>query len=330
MEQNYSSCYFSRHARYKQLAQSIKQTLVFLLDREQIKYLGVDTRVKTFTSFLEKIKRKNYSNPFQDMEDLCGIRIICYYQSDLERISELLSETFSLHTREEKDHYSDHNRFGYRSNHFIIQLKPEWIDIPIYSELNNLKAEVQVRTLLMHTWAEIEHQLGYKGIHEMPEGLQRKFSRISAKLEEADEQFDELRQELSENIRSMLSEAIGIGDATPEILTLDALQSFLSPHIPNQISPKTEKTLGELLSLKIELKDMVTLYGKFKTVFQNIDQQIQEHPGVIAPAYQSEIAKVMIDFMMKRYEHEQEDKPLLIQEHTTEPQKRKVVPIRED
>jgi hypothetical protein len=62
--------------------------------------------------------------------------------------------------------------------------------------LKDLKAEIQIRSILQHAWAEIEHDLGYKSKYSIPFNLRRRFSRLSGLLELADEEFNNLRAEL--------------------------------------------------------------------------------------------------------------------------------------
>ncbi|MDZ7820160.1 MAG: hypothetical protein U5K55_16870 [Aliarcobacter sp.] len=52
---------------------------------------------------------------------------------------------------------------------------------------------MQVRTVLMHTWAAIEHKLGYKNDQQLPKNLKRKLYLMSAQLENADMQFQEIK-----------------------------------------------------------------------------------------------------------------------------------------
>lgn len=57
------------------------------------------------------------------------------------------------------------------------------------------KFEVQVRSILQHAWAEIEHDLGYKN-DNVPKNVLRDFSRISSLLEMADMEFIRVRENL--------------------------------------------------------------------------------------------------------------------------------------
>ena len=57
-------------------------------------------------------------------------------------------------------------------------------------------AEVQIRSVLQHAWAEIEHDLGYKAGSAIRRDAIRQFSRIAGLLEVADEGFVALRERL--------------------------------------------------------------------------------------------------------------------------------------
>ena len=54
-----------------------------------------------------------------------------------------------------------------------------------------MKIEIQVRTILKHAWAEIEHDLGYKAIGDIPVSVRRSFSRLT------DEEFVRIKETLN-------------------------------------------------------------------------------------------------------------------------------------
>ena len=151
--------YFELLKSYEKLAGNIEVALKVLLEEAGIGYLAINCRIKSFDSFLKKIDRKHYDNPFVQIEDICGIRVICYYRSDMEKICEVISREFEVLEGEDKEELLDDNQFGYRSFHYIVKIREDWLAAPNYKGLGNLKAEIQVRTNLMHTWAEIEHKL---------------------------------------------------------------------------------------------------------------------------------------------------------------------------
>lgn len=91
------------------------------------------------------------------------------------------------------------DKFGYRSHHFVVTLRHEWLNVPNYRGLEGIKAEIQVRTILMHAWADISHKLSYKKKEHIPELFQRNLFQLSALFEIADDRFEMLRAE-RENI----------------------------------------------------------------------------------------------------------------------------------
>jgi len=182
--------------QYENLGQNISQALELLLKEKDISCLSISYRIKESDSFFEKLKRKRYKDPFEEIEDICGVRVICYYQSDVEKITEIIKKEFDVIENDNKVENLEYDQFGYRSSHFIIKIKKEWLSTPNYRGLENLKTELQIRTVLMHAWAEIEHKLAYKSKLQIPKEFQRKLARISAKLEESDEQFEDIKNQI--------------------------------------------------------------------------------------------------------------------------------------
>lgn len=191
---DYTQQFLEKEKLYESLGRNIVESIKILLTTSKIPILSIYYRVKSIESFLEKIDRKAYADPIEDIEDICGIRIICYYQKDIEKITDIIKTEFSIHESETKEDRLEQNQFGYRSHHLIACINKQWEITPNFRGLGDLKCELQIRTVLMHAWAEIEHSLSYKSEVQVPEKFRRKLSRISAKLEEADEQFEELKK----------------------------------------------------------------------------------------------------------------------------------------
>lgn len=162
MDLNEASQNFSRlESKYDKLGSNLVPAIELFLKENNIGFLSINYRLKDKTSFLEKIERKNYERPFEQIEDICGIRIICYYQSDVNMISDIIRKELDVLESQDKEDLLNSDQFGYRSTHFIVKIKSNWLEAPNYRGLENLKAEIQVRTILMHAWAEIEHKLAY-------------------------------------------------------------------------------------------------------------------------------------------------------------------------
>jgi putative GTP pyrophosphokinase len=92
----------------------------------------------------------------------------------------------------------DPDRFGYLSLHYVVRLGEGRLSLPEYKEFGEVRFEIQIRSILQHAWAEIEHDLGYKSEHAVPAQLRRRFSRLAGLLELADEEFAAIRHSLTE------------------------------------------------------------------------------------------------------------------------------------
>jgi hypothetical protein len=92
----------------------------------------------------------------------------------------------------------DPDRFGYLSLHYVVSLNEGRLALPEYRNFDNVKFEIQIRSILQHAWAEIEHDLGYRTENAIPAQLRRRFSRLAGLLELADEEFTQIRRTLAE------------------------------------------------------------------------------------------------------------------------------------
>ncbi|MDY8047089.1 GTP pyrophosphokinase family protein [Paenibacillus polymyxa] len=248
---------------YQRLSINITESLKFLLNENNIPYLDVYSRVKEFDSFFDKIDRKQYKKPFDQIEDICGLRIVCYYPSDVLLIKKIIADEFEILNSEDKLDSLGTDKFGYRSYHFVVKLKNEWLNVPNYRGLENYKAEIQVRTILMHAWADISHKLSYKKQEHVPELFLRNLFQLSALFEIADDRFEMLRAERENYRNNMIHEGNFNFD---QELNLDSLQAFLDFYFPDRVK-RTEDTislLDELIEHNISLKDLNESYTRVK------------------------------------------------------------------
>lgn len=246
-----------QRSKYNRLGENIKDALIQFLQNEHIDFSGVEYRIKTFKSFSKKIERKNYENPLDDITDICGIRIINYYPSDLDKITTIVNNEFDVIESLNKQNEMDDDRFGYRSYHYVATIKKGWLAAPNYRGLDGLKFEIQARTILMHGWAAISHKLAYKNESDVPKQFRRDLFRLSALIELADEQFERLRNERSEYSGSFLGTgASGLQEFIPkDDLNTDSLQALLDYYFPDRKSGHVSSLLGELNDLDMNLVD---------------------------------------------------------------------------
>lgn len=178
--------------KYDLLGNKLKSILSEILEKSKVH--AITYRVKELDSLITKIVDKDKYNDLAEITDICGIRVITNLESDIEHVEKILRQNFQI----DEDNSCDHrkrpaNDFGYLSLHLVLSLGQNRENLAENSQLKGLKAEVQVRSILQHAWAEIEHDLGYKSKEDIPEDLKRGSNRLSAILEAADLEFVRLK-----------------------------------------------------------------------------------------------------------------------------------------
>jgi putative GTP pyrophosphokinase len=247
--------------RLERLGANLRDALSQLLAEAGVDTLTITYRVKALHSLRDKAARKKYNDPLSEAPDLCGVRVIAFYPTDLIQIEHIILSEFQVDEAVDKSDELGSNRFGYRSNHYIIKLKQEWTGAPNYRGLNEMRAEIQVRTNLMHAWANLSHALSYKSPEQVPEEFQRRIYQLSALFELADQEFDRLRKEKLDYQRAVRKaadspthEPFAIGQP----LNVDSLQAFLDVHAPDRSrsASDTEYLLSEMQEVGATLADL--------------------------------------------------------------------------
>lgn len=178
--------------------ENCKRVLKELLDDSKIAIHDIHSRVKTLESFSRKIdsKLEKYTDIHQ-ITDVFGIRVITFLDSDVDKVAEIIKKEFHVDEENTVDKRAlKADQFGYRSLHFIVSLSPDRLKLSENIKYKDIKIEIQIRSILQHAWAEIEHDLGYKREIAIPEEFKRSFNRLSALLETADIEFDRLKRDL--------------------------------------------------------------------------------------------------------------------------------------
>lgn len=194
--------------QYQRLTGVVAPLIESILKNEAVEFLNVTYRTKTAEAIREKIVRKGYDDIVEQMTDVSGVRIITFLDSQVRKISDLIRETFEIDKKNSLDRGQilGDDRVGYRSIHFVCSLGPKRRDIMEYKDIDSLKFEIQVRTVLQHAWAELTHDRSYKFGGTLPSDIQRKLNLYSGMLEIADTAFDEIANSIDEYRRKLQTE----------------------------------------------------------------------------------------------------------------------------
>lgn len=192
----------------------------------------VVARHKAPLSLLDKLRRKEYADPAAQVRDLIGVRVITYYPDDSERAAMILRESLDVDEAESFDKLDElePTEFGYRSIHLVGRLTAEHQTLD-HQALSGKWFEVQVRSLLQHAWAEVEHELVYKSGTEFSRPVKRQFGALAGTLEVLDSRFQTLRSARDHMVNAQL-ERYGDnedGSASLDGARLIALLEYLLP-----------------------------------------------------------------------------------------------------
>lgn len=241
--------YASEAPRYELFGSKVERLLLDLLAASDLQVMSAVHRVKTLTSTLSKSDRLDGTvNRVGDVHDVLGVRIITYFSDHVDKVAELIEAEFAPDPELTRDRRSaiDADRFGYLSVHYVVTLGSSRIQLPEWAMYSDLRFEIQIRSVLQHAWAEIEHDLGYKSTAgSIPVVFRRRFSRLAGLLEIADQEFVSLRTDLA-NFEASVGEAVTAGqNAQLDQVSLSAY--IRSDRRVRQIDEKISAGHGSLL-----------------------------------------------------------------------------------
>jgi putative GTP pyrophosphokinase len=137
----------------------LNEDFSFLHERNPID--TIKTRIKNFASIRKKLRQRrlplNFSSIEKNIHDIAGIRVICPFIDDIYLLADCLLRQDDITLVEKKDYIASPKENGYRSLHLIIE-----IPIFLHNEKRPVKVEIQLRTIAMEWWANLEHRLRYK------------------------------------------------------------------------------------------------------------------------------------------------------------------------
>ena len=214
---------------YEQMAAVIPERLNEFFVEAGIVVAAMEHRVKDEKSLKGKLQRKgNKYSSIHDVTDVVGIRVITFYTDDVDKVASVLERLFEIDWENSIDKRKVHeiDSFGYLSLHYICRIPESAYTDPEHPELNQIRFEVQMRTILQHAWANMNHDTGYKSGVEIPLVYQRNLNRLAGMLELVDDEFSRIRMELSD-YRRQVQKLVASGNLNEVRLDGDSFRSYL-------------------------------------------------------------------------------------------------------
>lgn len=157
-------------ALYSAFAEAVAGILNAAIAQDSSLHLQqVKSRAKDPVSLKGKLADRGLSDTEaleEDIKDLAGCRVIFYTNSDVTRFSQsgILRDNFEFddvrihHPRLDSSQAIEQ----FRGDNFTVRLKPERAALPEYARFAGLRCEIQVQTILNHSWSEMAHDTIYK------------------------------------------------------------------------------------------------------------------------------------------------------------------------
>jgi putative GTP pyrophosphokinase len=210
----------------------------------------VTGRVKEISSILEKANK--FSIPLDriefEMEDIAGIRIMCQFVDDIDKVVNLIRERRDMQIVYEKDYVTNVKGSGYRSYHMIIKYPVNLSDGQV-----EILAEFQIRTLAMNFWATVEHSLNYKYKHDIPDNIREKLKNAADAAFQLDEQMLEIKDEIKDAQKLFEVKSNLVSDIMNNILMISSLGKLMdATRYREQLNKLIEE--GEVFELSSLLK----------------------------------------------------------------------------
>lgn len=154
----------------------------------------IQKRIKSKESIQEKLNHRGleaeYLTAKENLLDIAGIRVICYFVRDIYQIAGLLKRQKDLEIIKEADYIEHPKANGYRSYHIVF-------GVPIYHVMGMeyFPVEVQIRTMTMDLWASMEHRICYKKNAEIYEERNTAFLKYARQLQALEEDLEQNARE---------------------------------------------------------------------------------------------------------------------------------------
>ena len=156
----------------------------------------ITPRVKNPMSIAEKLHRRGFEisldSVMDNLNDVAGVRVICSFVDDIYAVAAMLTKQDDVALLQVKDYIKNPKPNGYRSLHLIIE-------IPVFfsDKKENLRVEVQIRTIAMDFWASLEHDLRYKkDLIDVPQDIQDELRDCAETIADTDRRMMNLRDRI--------------------------------------------------------------------------------------------------------------------------------------
>jgi len=220
--------YAFERPKYEDYSTDVKRILREILKDQGIGFHSIESRAKELESFKRKIQKTSddggpkYADPLKEITDLAAVRVIVFTTSFVQTVCDVIEQNFAVTWKKDVgEERSDTKDFGYQSVHYLVNHTEDRLRLQDSKRFTGMICEIQVRTILQHAWAEIEHDIQYKSESEIPKEIRRKFRALGGLIEIADREFQSV-QDIDLALKDAIQKS-AVNDLTKDaMITLEA------------------------------------------------------------------------------------------------------------
>lgn len=151
------------------------------------------SRIKKPDSIIKKLERKNRKVDFETavntLNDIAGVRVVCYFSDDIEQIADAVRRQKDITIIKEKNYIKKPKKSGYQSLHLIVEIPVTYLE-----KTKGVRVEIQIRSVAMDYWAELDTQMCYKKDAGQLEAVEKATYQYADVIAGVDKKMLELRK----------------------------------------------------------------------------------------------------------------------------------------
>ncbi|WP_167517575.1 GTP pyrophosphokinase [Micromonospora orduensis] len=188
--------YIAERPAYEKLAKAVARQIQILSIKDQLG-CNVTCRAKDVSSYVKKVIEKDLDDPWNEIYDMAGVRVIVRHSGDLDRAVRLIKENLSpIYTIDDRESETGEDQLRYPRLHFQVRASALPSDFG-YGPDDERSCEIQVRTAAADLWAGMSHKFLYKPSGELPRNVRRSLYGLLALVEVYDREVERAVAELA-------------------------------------------------------------------------------------------------------------------------------------